>query len=103
VSVAMALPVLVEISGAKGEKKRGRGRPRKNETRLAVWLDTHREEVGDRYKVADFLGVHRDHLDRILRGDSRPSPVLAYKIESMTKGEITARELLIRPAPQPSL
>lgn len=69
------------------KKKAGRGRPRKRETALSRWID----EVGkSREEVAEELEVTRTHLDRLCRGDRRPSLELALAIETLTGGEVGA-------------
>lgn len=68
-------------------KKRGRGRPRKSETKLSLWLDA----AGmTRYDLADRLGIGRGHADRICRGERRPSLELAVEIEKLTRGGVPA-------------
>jgi transcriptional regulator with XRE-family HTH domain len=58
------------------------GRPRKDENILARWID--RTEKGDREKVAKDLGISREYLDRLCRGERRPSLALALTIEAKT-------------------
>jgi len=58
------------------------GRPRKEENVLARWID--RNEKGDREKAAKDLGITRVYLDRLCRGERRPSLALALKIEAKT-------------------
>ena len=59
-----------------------RGRPRKEENALARWIDKTKD--GDREKVAEALGIGREYLDRLCRGERRPSLALALTIESKT-------------------
>ena len=74
---------------------RERGRPRKKETGLSRWLDS----VGmDRYDLADRLGVGRAYIDKVCRGERRPSLELALEIEKLTKGAVSAGAWLAVPA-----
>jgi len=42
------------------------------------------------------LGIHWRHLSHILKGTRHPSVKLAFKIEKLTNGEVSALELLKR-------
>jgi transcriptional regulator with XRE-family HTH domain len=62
-----------------------RGRPRKKESPLSRWVDASgltRDEVAIRFDIT------RPHLDRLCRGDRRPSLALALKIERITDGAV---------------
>ena len=69
------------------KKKTGRGRPRKRDTPLSRWID---EAGKSREEVAEELDVTRTHLDRLCRGDRRPSLELALAIETLTDGAVSA-------------
>jgi DNA-binding transcriptional regulator YdaS (Cro superfamily) len=47
----------------------------------------------DRAKVAKRLGIGRTYLDRLCRGERRPSLELAAEIERLSSGEVTAADL----------
>ena len=64
---------------------RGRGRPRKNETKLSRWLDS----AGmSRDALSERLGVGRTYVDKMCRGERRPSLDLAVAIEKLTDGAV---------------
>lgn len=66
-------------------KARGRGRPRKKESPLSRWVDAsglNRDDAAGRF------GITRQHLDRLCRGDRRPSLLLALEIERITDGTV---------------
>ncbi len=66
---------------------RGRGRPRKQETKLSRWLDV----AGmSRDALAVKLGVGRSYVDKVCRGERRPSLDLAVAIEKLTEGAVPA-------------
>lgn len=65
------------------------GRPRKQETPLSRWLDRTGKS---RQELADELGIARSHVDRLCRGDRRPSLELALDIEKLTDGAVAASE-----------
>lgn len=75
--------------GAK--KERGRGRPRKMQTRFSRWIDVQRLE---REVVANRLGVARNYLDKLCREEARPSLELAVAIEKLTGGAVPAADWL---------
>lgn len=77
------------LVGAK--KERGRGRPRKTETRFSRWIDAQKVE---REVVADRLGVARNYLDKLCREEARPSLELAIAIEKLTGGSVPAGDWL---------
>lgn len=58
---------------------------------LSDWLDA---APLTRTQIADLLGVHRVTLFGYERGDSMPRPAIVEKIRSVTKGEVTARDLV---------
>jgi len=58
------------------------GRPRKEENTLARWIDKTAD--GNRDEVAKKLGISREYLDRLCRGERRPSLALALNIETKT-------------------
>jgi len=68
-----------------GDKQERRGRPRKKETPLSRWID---ESTMGREEVAEALDVTRTHLDRVCRGDRRPSLKLALAIEKLSGGVV---------------
>lgn len=45
-------------------------------------------------ELARRLGVNHVHLNAVLRGRKRPSPILARRIERETEGHIKAADLL---------
>jgi len=47
-----------------------------------------------RRAFSESLGIHYMHLSNILRKCRRPSPELALKIERVTGGAVTLKELL---------
>jgi DNA-binding XRE family transcriptional regulator len=69
------------------KEQRGRGRPRKTQTKLSRWIDAHKLERG---VVADRLGVARNYLDKLCREDARPSLQLAVAIAKLTGGAVPA-------------
>jgi hypothetical protein len=75
--------------GAK--KERGRGRPRKRQTRLSRWIDAQKLERG---VVAGRLGIARNYLDKLCREEARPSLELAVAIERLTDGGVPAADWL---------
>ena len=67
-------------------KVRSRGRPRKNErSPLSRWIDA---QSLTRDEAARLLDITRPHIDRLCRGDRRPSLPLALKIERVTDGAV---------------
>jgi transcriptional regulator with XRE-family HTH domain len=62
------------------------GRPRKNESDLARWIDEKKD--GNRERAAEDLGVSRQYLDRLCRGERRPSLALAVTIQKKTGIEV---------------
>ena len=58
------------------------GRPRKEENALARWIDKTAD--GNRDDVAKKLEISREYLDRLCRGERRPSLALALNIEAKT-------------------
>jgi hypothetical protein len=75
--------------GAK--KERGRGRPRKTQTRFSRWIDSQKLERG---VVAGRLGIARNYLDKLCREEARPSLELAVAIEKLTGGAVPAADWL---------
>lgn len=51
------------------------------------------EPFGAKKEMADFLGITPTWLSLLLRGNRKPSPTLAKKIEKATQGLVTAKEL----------
>lgn len=47
-----------------------------------------------RVQAAKKLGITRQHLYDILKGNAYPSRKLALKIEELSKGKVKAKELL---------
>ncbi len=64
-----------------------RGRPRKQETALSVWLD---REGLTRDDLAAKLDISRPHVDRLCRGSGRPGLELAIRIEKLSNGAVQA-------------
>lgn len=65
------------------------GRPRAAPaTPLAEWIDADGRPIAE---IADLLGVAVSYVNRLRRGESRPSLELAIRIEELTGGDITAR------------
>lgn len=77
------------LVGAK--KERGRGRPRKTETRFSRWIDAQKLERG---VVAARLGIARNYLDKLCREEARPSLELAVAIEKLTGRAVPAADWL---------
>lgn len=76
-------------------KKRPRGRPRKKESKLSLWMDSKslaREDIARR------LRIQRTYLDKLCRAESRPSLELAFEIEKLTHGAVPASDWLTVPA-----
>lgn len=61
-------------------------------------LRTYLKQQGIRpysaHDMASLLGVQTVHLGHVAVGKKRPSLELAVKIEEITKGEVTPKELL---------
>jgi len=69
-----------------GRARTGPGRPRtKKQTPLSAWLD---ENEVTREEFAAKLDVTRPYLDKLCRGDRRPSLEIALLVEKLTKGEV---------------
>lgn len=51
------------------------------------------EPFGAKKEMAEFLGITPTWLSLLLRGDRKPSPALAKRIEMATQGLVTAKEL----------
>jgi hypothetical protein len=75
------------------------GRPRKQENDFSRWIDKARE--GDRDGVAQGLHISRVYLDRLCRGERRPSLAVATAIEKMTHRKIRATHWATLPARAP--
>lgn len=45
-------------------------------------------------EFANLLGVHESHVSRFMRGERRPSPDLALRIEVVTSGAVSRMALL---------
>ena len=71
--------------------QRGPGRPRRKNNAFGKWLDA---EGWSRDKAAKRLGIARQYVDALCRGDRRPDLALAFKIQDVTKGEVDARSWL---------
>ena len=70
------------------KKPRGAGRPRSRQNALGRWID---EKSGrTREQVAKALGIEKPSLDRLCRGERRPSLDLALSIEKMTNSKVPA-------------
>ncbi len=52
-------------------------------TPLSEWLDQHQRLIS-RADFAEQLGIRRENLDRLCRGDRRPGLGLAFSIEELT-------------------
>jgi len=61
--------------------------------KLKTWL--HENSISQRQFAVD-LGVHWQHLNGVVNGSRHPSVKLAFKIEKLTNGEVSALELLKR-------
>ncbi len=59
--------------------------------KLKLWMVTHKVKQG---AMAKRLGISRVHLNGIINERSRPSPGLAKRIETETRGRVKAIELL---------
>jgi len=71
----------------------GRGRPRASENALSKWIDA----AGlTRNAVAKALGIPKPSLDRICRDERRPNLDLAFQIERVTDGKISAKSWAVR-------
>jgi len=57
--------------------------------RLRAYMALHKLTQDD---MADRVGCHRNHIGRILRGKTKPSPWWRLQIEVVTQGEIKAEE-----------
>jgi transcriptional regulator with XRE-family HTH domain len=75
-------------------KTRGRGRPRKRETKLSLWLDSARMT---RDALAEELKLARGYVDLICSGSRRPSLEVALRIEKLTRGAVPATSWLTAP------
>ncbi len=58
---------------------------------LKEYLDVHRITYKE---FSERLGINRQSLQNVVYGNKKPSLDLAIKIEELTKGQITPRELL---------
>jgi transcriptional regulator with XRE-family HTH domain len=75
-------------------KCRARGRPRKRETKLSLWLDA----AGiTRDALAKQLELARGYVDLICSGSRRPSLEVALRIEKLTRGAVPASSWLTAP------
>lgn len=74
--------------------KLSRGRPRKTESKLSQWIDG---QGVTRDVVAAGLAIRRTYLDKLCRGESRPSLELAVEIEELTRGAVPASDWLTVP------
>ena len=59
---------------------------------LKEWLDANAKRQTD---VAAELGCAQSQISRLARSKGRASPELAFAIEEMTKGAVTAKSLLL--------
>jgi transcriptional regulator with XRE-family HTH domain len=62
---------------------------------LSRWMDA---QSLTRDEVAARLDVRRTYLDKLCRGESRPSLELAFEIEKLTRGSVPASDWLTVPA-----
>lgn len=58
--------------------------------RFSVWF---RSAPLDVHQVAERLGVHRQTVDRYIRGQLMPRPEMIGRIRKLTKGKVTAADL----------
>jgi transcriptional regulator with XRE-family HTH domain len=72
-------------------KSRGPGRPRTSENAFARWIDA---KGWTRDKAAARLGVTVATINGLCRNTRRPSLELAFDIERLTDGVVTARSWL---------
>jgi hypothetical protein len=92
-----ALPTLTRERGSDriipvgAKKERGRGRPRKKQSKLSRWIDDHKLDRGE---VAARLGIGRTYLDKLCREEGRPSLEIAIAIEKLTSGAVPAADWL---------
>ena len=63
---------------------------------LDDWLEEQKEIDPNFNKQAfcKLIGIHPTHLSRLLNGSSGARPELAKRIEKITKGEITAYQIV---------
>lgn len=61
--------------------------------KLKKYLDNNKITITD---FAKKIGIHRNNLSRIINGNHFPSRTVAYKIEKLTSGEVTAESLLFK-------
>lgn len=78
-----------------GRKKRGPGRPRSAENAFARWIDA---KGWTREKTAERLGIKLAMVNALCRGTRRPSLELAFEIQDLTDGAVSARSWLRAPA-----
>lgn len=62
--------------------------------RLQDYLHENKITITD---FAEFLGIHKGYLSRLLRGWNKPSKLLAEKIEYVTKKQVTVEDLMSIP------
>jgi DNA-binding XRE family transcriptional regulator len=74
------------------------GRPRISENGLARWLD---EQQLTRAQAAEKLGITEAALNYVCNGSRLPGLKLAFDIEHLTRGVITAKSWLRAPKPKP--
>jgi len=60
-----------------------------------------RKSIGDA-EFAVLIGKDRSLVNRLRRGDVRPTLDVAAKIEVVTEGEVTMQAWVETPAPEPS-
>lgn len=60
---------------------------------LEEYLFIHRKKTS-RNELANLIGISKGHLMRIVKGQCRPSPTSAAKIEVATNGQVTRTEAL---------
>jgi DNA-binding XRE family transcriptional regulator len=76
-------------------KRRGPGRPRVAENKLARWIDS---KGWTRERAAKRLDITVIALNALCRNARRPSLELAFEIEDLTRGAVPARSWLKVPA-----
>ena len=81
--------------GTMGRKVRKPGRPRVAENALSRWIDA---KGWTREKTAERLGIKVAMLNALCRGTRRPSLELAFEIQDLTDGAVSARSWLRAPA-----
>jgi DNA-binding XRE family transcriptional regulator len=78
------------------KRRKTPGRPRLATNSFGKWID---REGLTREHVAEKLGITKSALNYVANGQRLPGLKLAFDIERLTKGEITARSWLKAPTP----